>query len=282
MPSSRPLLMYSGGGDSVDSGGNNNYSLQLLRFGMDVAEYQEKCRYIQSLLWVDSTTSTSIAGPSSLSVLSSSSSVAAAAASELTTKTTTAIIVRLVRDVWKEASKLLHNAIQISCSDTYLSLRRVGCNSNHINISNSNSNSVVSRSVETLCDHIEYIITRQRRSRRTRLSHSLSSCDKKKKNNNNDECIRVGNDNGNGNGNGNGNDNGNDNGNKDDDCGESVTKNLSTTPIVVVKNENNDSTKEYNYDYCNNLPANHQRDPPPIDLFDMLLIGLRSLTLCRK
>mmetsp|Transcript_2491 Transcript_2491/g.2776 ORF Transcript_2491/g.2776 Transcript_2491/m.2776 type:complete len:363 (+) Transcript_2491:583-1671(+) len=146
--------------------------------------------------------------------------------------------------------------------------------------SNSNSKSVVSRSVETLCDHIEYIITRQRRSRRTRLSHSLHSSDKNN-NNNNDEGV------GDGTGTGNDNDTGisTGTGNKNEDCSEnskSVTKNLSTTPIIVVQHENNHNgtTKEYNYDYRHNLPANHQRDPPPIDLFDLLLNELQSLTLC--
>ncbi|OEU11687.1 hypothetical protein FRACYDRAFT_244810 [Fragilariopsis cylindrus CCMP1102] len=181
-PSSRSILMYNCGG-SASSSGNSNHSLRLqsqskiLRFGMDIAEYKENCRHIQTLLWVDyssAAAATVVVAPSSnfnsngsttttTTTNTADNDVSSTSSSSSTTTTTTTL--RLVRETWKEASGLLQQAIII------------------ISSINKHRERDISRSLDTMCRHIEYIITRQRRRRQ---APSQFSDDNK----NDDEIIR--------------------------------------------------------------------------------------------
>mmetsp|Transcript_8454 Transcript_8454/g.20784 ORF Transcript_8454/g.20784 Transcript_8454/m.20784 type:complete len:685 (-) Transcript_8454:123-2177(-) len=152
---------------------------RVLRFGLDVAEYKEGCRQIQTLLWAD------MAGRPS----SSSAAVGA--------------IKKLLKELWREASSLMNEAIQLNTTI----------------VGNSTSSSTPSphrRGLETLCHHIEYVITqKRRRPSQQSLKESASN--------------------------------------------ESVANDASI------------GDRKHREEYP------HQRDPPPIDLFDLLWNELRTL-----
>jgi hypothetical protein len=244
-PSSRSLLMYNGGGVSgVSSSGNHSLRLQLqskiLRFGMDIAEYKENCRHIQTLLWVDcsSAAATVVVAPSS-NINSNGSTTTAPTTitakndvSSMSSSSSTTTTLRLVRETWKEASGLLHQAIKI------------------ISDINKHRERDISRSLDTMCRHIEYIITRQRRRRQTPSQFSDD-------NKNDDE----------------------DGDNSNDDI---IIRNSSSVDDDTNGNENESSSVNSGRDaYHDDLDHHHHhhRDPPPIDLFDLLLNDLRTLVL---
>jgi hypothetical protein len=234
-PSSRSLLMYNGGGAL-------RLQLQLqskiLRFGMDIAEFKENCRHIQTLLWVECSSSSSAAVAPSSNFNSNGSSTAAttittknevsSTSSPSSTTTTTTTTLRLVRETWKHAFGLLHQAMQI--------------------ISNINKHRErdISRSLDTMCRHIEYIITRQRR--RRQIPSQFNDNDK-----NDGEDVDYRND-------------------------EVIIRNSSSVEDDTNDNENESSSINNGRGaYHDDLDQHHHRDPPPIDLFDLLLNELRTL-----
>lgn len=172
-----PSLLKNFGLEGESSFSLNHLRSTVLQFGLDVAEYKEGCRQIQTLLWAD------------MARRSSSSSSEAMG-----------VIKKLVKELWREASMLLDQALQL--------------NSAMVGESQDNQNAH-RRGFETLCHHIEYVIT-QKRKRPSQISLADSTS----------------------------------------------TDSLSTT---------NEGERKYQYD----LP--HQRDPPPIDLFDLLWNELRTL-----
>ncbi len=161
----------------------NRLRSSVLQFGLDVAEYKEGCRQIQTLLWAD------------MARRSSSSS----------SSETMGAIKKLLKELWREASMLLDRALQLNSA--------IVGDSQGIN--NNNTLNPHRRGLETMCHHIEYVITQKRKSP-SQISLTESNS----------------------------------------------TDSLGTT---------NEGERKYQYD----LP--HQRDPPPIDLFDLLWNELRTL-----
>lgn len=175
-----PLLKNGVLGENSSSGLLRS---NVLRFGLDVAEYKEGCRKIQTLLWAD------MAGRAS------SSSVAMGA------------VKKLLKELWWEASLLLDRALQ-------LNLAIVGSSNNN---NNNNALSPHRRGLETMCHHIEYVITQKRR----RPSQS------------------------------------------------SLNESSSNDNIPTKEASSSDRKLRDGYP--------HQREPPPIDLFDLLWNELRTL-----
>jgi len=224
----RSFLVGSGGGDdennafdetenerapafhrSGDSGKESSISLfrsRVLHFGLDVAEYKEGCRQIQTLLWAD------MATPSS----SSSSSTA-----------TMSAIRKLVKELWREASLLLDRAVQLNASIV------VG------NSSTATSTHVPRRGLETLCHHVEYVITQKRRFPTSRSGSSKEPPPHGK---------------------------------------NSSTSNKTERSLLDTASEGSDSgSKHSTTTTTTGDEYPHQRDPPPIDLFDLLWNELRTL-----
>ncbi|OEU11361.1 hypothetical protein FRACYDRAFT_245759 [Fragilariopsis cylindrus CCMP1102] len=228
-PSSRSILMYNGGGGGGSSA-SSNHSLRLqlqskiLRFGMNIAEYKENCRHIQTLLWVDyssAAAATVVVAPSSNGSTTTTTNSAKNDVSSTSSSSSTTTTLRLVRETWKEASGLLQQAIQIILSI------------------NKHRERDISRSLDTMCRHIEYIITRQRRRRQ---APSQFSDDNK----NDDEIIRN-------------------SSSLDDDTSGNEDEASSVS-----------SGRDAYHDDLDHHHHHHHRDPPPIELFDLLLNDLRA------
>jgi hypothetical protein len=204
----------SSGHGSLDQRNESSISLfrsRVLYFGLDVAEYKEGCRQIQTLLWAD------MATPSSSSTATMSA------------------IRKLVKELWSEASLLLDRAVQLNAP---------------IVVGNGSSNSTTAthvprRGLETLCHHVEYVITQKRRFPTSRSvsskepppppPHRKSSSSSSSSNNNKTERSLL---------------------DMASEGSDSGSKHSTTT-----------TGEEYP----------HQRDPPPIDLFDLLWNELRTL-----
>jgi hypothetical protein len=211
-------LRKNGAGSVVYSGNNNNnedndsdsgdvHGSSLLRssvlhFGLDVAEYKEGCRQIQTLLWVE------MAGPPSTP---SSSSAAMGA------------IRKHVKELWREASFLLDRAVHLNVAIAGNS----GSSSSTSSTSPTNSNHHIRRGLETLCHHVEYVITQKRR-RPSRSSIKESS--------------------------------------SNESLGGTTT---SSEALDAGGDRKHPITTRDDYP--------HHRDPPPIDLFDLLWNELRTL-----
>jgi len=227
---------------------------RILHFGLDVAEYKEGCRQIQALLLSSPTT--------------------------ITARTK-----RLLRELWTEAFALLETAIEIqhhnkqyyhcnAIADADAGIAGVdaasGSNDSAM-MATTRSNSSGSSCLETLCDHVEYVITQTRRRRKpsrttstststststtihpSKASNSKSSISSK------DRTIVPEEDENNR--------NNNDNHSNGD---ESVdNKNRFRAAGGGSGNRNRNRNRDY---------PHHQRDPPPIDLFDLLWNELRTL-----
>jgi len=180
-----PTLLKNGVDSSLDS--LSSLRSRVLRFGLNVAEYKEGCRQIQSLLWAD------MAGRPS------SSSAAMGA------------IKKLLKELWREASTLLDQAIKLNATI-------VGNNSAGSTSTKYNAPGPHRRGLETLCHHIEYVITQKRR----RPS-------------------------------------------------QASVKESASNESLATSETSGSSGRKHREDYP------HQRDPPPIDLFDLLWNELRTL-----
>ena len=180
----------------------------VLHFGLDVAEYKEGCRQIQTLLWAEMT------GPPSTPSSSSAAMVA---------------IRKHVKELWREASFLLDRAVHlnVTIADGNSGSSSSSSTSNSIS---TNSNHHLRRGLDTLCNHVEYIITKKRR----HPSRSLM---------------------------------------KESNSSESLGDKTNTSSEVSIEADGDRkhpiTTRDDDYP--------HHRDPPPIDLFDLLWNELRTL-----
>lgn len=180
-----PSLLKNGVDSSL--GSSSSLRSRVIRFGLDVAEYKQGCRQIQTLLWAD------MAGRTS------SSSAAMGA------------IKKLLKELWREASTLLDHAIKLNTTI-------VGKTSATSSTTKHNTPGPHRRGLETLCHHIEYVITQKRR----RPS-------------------------------------------------QASVKESASNESLATSETSGSRDRKHRVDYP------HQRDPPPIDLFDLLWNELRTL-----
>jgi hypothetical protein len=164
------------------------FTKQVIRLGMAVAQYREACRHIQSLLWsqVGSTTPSlrsSTTGSGALDVSSLGEKSDIKRDSTINNKNqsfpndgsrgTTSKTSQMVQDAWKEASELLVMATQVAMQ-VQITGRPASSSLENNNKNSGNSSTVYSnirttttkhhhssRSLETLCRHVDYIITGQ-------------------------------------------------------------------------------------------------------------------------
>jgi len=193
---------------------------KVLYFGLDVAEYKEGCRQIQTLLWAEHTAGNhNNASPSRARTS----------------------IPKLVKELWREATQLLNRAVQLN--DAFSGITRSGSD-NSINGSDDGDTKTMTnhrrRGLETLCHHAEYVITQKRRHP---SSSRLTSSPEAKGSNGDDSSP------------------------------------FKTTPTLENGGGRNEQTQPrrtpLGENNINDYP--HQRDPPPIDLFDLLWKELRTL-----
>jgi hypothetical protein len=124
---------------------NNVVRTSVLRLGMDVAEYREQCRHVQAIL----------PAKQPIVVLSEKSPRQRATDHEHTTtllvqpEPLDAETKQLVQAAWDTATNLLARATHVAME--------VQTKGNH------NHNKHLSRSLETLCRHVDYVITGQHR-----------------------------------------------------------------------------------------------------------------------
>jgi hypothetical protein len=111
------------------------FRAQVLRLGMDIAEYREGCRHIQATL------------------LSQVGTQSDREEKEPPIPFSSAPILQMVQHSWHVASKLLGQATQLA------SLVQIGSGHGHLSKKHS------SRSLDTLCHHVEFVITGQIRRR---------------------------------------------------------------------------------------------------------------------
>lgn len=197
------LLNCNSGNDNEENKGALLRST-ILRFGLDVAEYREGCRQVQTLLWADYST-----GGATATTATGGSVPPASASSAM------AAIRRLVRQLWGEASSLLDRAVSI-----HEGSRANRASTTAAATTAASGGATVSRSLETLCHHAEYIITQKRRRTTTPVPTAAAAA---------------------------------------------TTTEASSSPPSPTQPHHEDG------DYP------HQRDPPPIDLFDLLWNELRTL-----
>lgn len=112
-----------------------NFSAQVVRLGINVAEYRESCRHIQ------------------VSLLSQIGFLSDQEEKEPNLPVLTVAIQKMVQDLWHDASRLLGQATQIASL--------VQIDSGYGSVSKRHA----SRSLDTLCHHIEFVITGQIRRR---------------------------------------------------------------------------------------------------------------------
>jgi hypothetical protein len=123
---------------------------QILQLGLDVAEYREGCRHIQALL---------LSGGGSLKNPSSTIAESTSLHASSTTQ-------EMIKEIWEEASVLLGNAMQIA-SRVHVGAPNDCTNkdvNNNSTSSDERSKSTTakkhsSRSLQTLCHHVEFQIT---------------------------------------------------------------------------------------------------------------------------
>lgn len=186
---------------SAPSSSSSAFATQVLRFGMAVAEYREGCRHIQAMLWSElggrttavvtsggATTASAAQRPSSSSNgngrANNNSGATPTSLLPSTAATSTSSLTRqLVQDTWEEASDLLAQATQVAMqvhvgggtgaacplndhrAGNITNIQRSSSAGSSSAGSSNNSSSItkqhLSRSLETLCRHIDYVITGQ-------------------------------------------------------------------------------------------------------------------------
>ena len=217
----------------------------VLRFGLQVAEYREQCRHVQAVLPAKQPIVVKTESSSSLS-----SSLPATMTTTMMTTTTTVIgnnhhanrnnhirngpvhppiiepldpdIQALVQASWDEATTLLTRAIQVAMEVTKQQQQQQQQQQHY-----AQQHQTMPRSLETLCRHIDYVITGQFRSSSSLLLSSSSSL---------------------------------------------------SSEQPTSEQRNGTSSKLQDSTHNSSRPTPTQRhDPPPMDLFDLLLAELQSI-----
>mmetsp|Transcript_8859 Transcript_8859/g.26293 ORF Transcript_8859/g.26293 Transcript_8859/m.26293 type:complete len:331 (+) Transcript_8859:129-1121(+) len=214
---------YNDGPKDESRAGSTVLRTRIVHFGLDVAEYKEGCRQIQALLLSTSAlTSTPLESTSTLAL--------ASAASTVRTQ-------RLLRELWTEAAKLLLQATEVQAVAASAS-------------SNGNGNGSNTTSLETLCDHVEHVITQTRR-KKVPSVRNLATATVTATASSPAATARTG--------------------TEAEQDGNKINSNSSSTTTTTSHHALR-SLDRLVGDY-----PHHQRDPPPIELFDLLWNELRTL-----
>ena len=228
-------------GDSSATSGELNLMMHVLRFGMEVAEYRERCRHVQSILpakqpivvlsdspLTRNTSSSSMDNHHPESQTHNHNKVVEPEPLDEETKA-------MVRGTWGSAASLLARATQVAM-DVQHSVSTNGPSPTSAIVSPKEGKRL-SRSLETLCRHIDYVITGQHRplSDHGRKGFFVSQNDPKGNHMNRRSPLPI----------------------------------PPTPPTVASKKTNGTGA------VVGGEASHYDIDPPPVDLFDLLLAELQ-------
>ena len=161
-------------GDDVDTATHSdeyNMMKQVLRFGMEVAEYRERCRHVQAILpakkpivVISDSPLTRNTSSSSVDRLHPENHSHGSHRDTVEPEPLDAETKAMVRSTWVAASSLLARATQVAMDIQVSVATTNGSSSSSTSpIVSGKEGKRLSRSLETLCRHIDYVITGEHR-----------------------------------------------------------------------------------------------------------------------